>query len=546
MPTSELELYKSCLPKFNLPLTRVLQGMACSTAEVLGDGSSGVRAIRLGNNAAFLLSKPASDTIYERQFYPKLMNVICNSDLRVILLSNPGTGKSVFQFYMLARFLNPALFAGDGGHEQKTSVVRKFGSATPPRVVVRHVLGSSIQVWFLEQQIVHKILGTPIEEVLSCFDPATTLYFFEPNKVKGVEPFADDNEFELSTLATVSPDKSRFHDFQKVASMVYMPVFTEDELVAIGRDMMTRPGFDADLEPLYSDDAIRGRFKTYNGIIRHVLPQNTAALVMVEKNSKRAIAKIDPMQFLVGDLEDQTISHYAAVYTVNKSSFLQTGLMAVNANVLKTLKKRFMEVSLADQMQMLQRYSELGYDPLGGIPSHLFENVVAQHLTSAEGVRWHTRHVNTSAVGKAAKSTTKKGTKRRRVEVESLMPLDLRLRKIVKGKLPLHSAMEPDVLYKSLSASFPFCDMVYKDKDDKIFCIQVSLGRSGKRHVSVGAFNNFCKRIGLEAADQRRLISYVYCPEPKLADKAEVEFENGIELNSSSVWHVDSNYDSGV
>jgi hypothetical protein len=202
-----------------------------------------------------------------------------------------------------------------------------------------------------------------------------------------------------------------------------------------------------------------------------------------------------------------------------------------------------MDESMANQIQILQRYREMGHDPLVGIPAKLFENVVALHLTSAIGVHWHSRRVIVSTGGKSSTKTTKSRSE------EPLMPLKLQLRKLVRGKVPPYAAMETNVLYKSLNDGFPFCDLVYKDEGGKLVCIQVSLKRSGKREVGVGAFKKFCKRMEWTAQpskDQRRLISYVYCPEPKLADKAEVEFENGIELNSSSVWHVDSNYDSGV
>ena len=54
LPPDELESYKACNPVHNEPMTRVLQGLVNSTAEVLGNASSGVRAIRLGSDATAL------------------------------------------------------------------------------------------------------------------------------------------------------------------------------------------------------------------------------------------------------------------------------------------------------------------------------------------------------------------------------------------------------------------------------------------------------------------------------------------------------------
>ena len=519
------------MPKLSKPMTQVLKGLACSTAEVLGNASSGVRAIRIGNNATFLPGMHGGDTIYERQFYPRLVNVICSSSRRVVLLSNPGTGKSVFQFYMLARFLNPALFAGDGGQGQTPCDEYMFGFAVPPKVVVRQVLGDTTEVWFLEQQVVHDIIEKPIGAVLRCFDPATMVYFFEPMKVKGVEPCANDNEFNLSTLATVPPDIGCFHQFQKVANLTYMPVFTEDELLAIGRDMRARPNVRSDLKALYKDDAIRNRFKRYNGIIRHVLPQDMDTLAGLEDVRQPAVNNIDALKFLNGDIVHQTISPYVAVFKVDKSNFSKEGLAVVNDEVREDIVKGFQSIKVTEKMWVLQRYSGKWYKPPEGIPSALFENVVAYHLTSGGGVKWRARIVNVGADGKAAKDT---------------MPLHLQLSKVVKGEVPQYAVMEPNVLYKSSNPNFP---LVYKDKEGKLVCIQVSLERTAKLTVDVGAFQEFCGRIGWEASpseDQLRLMSFVYCPDPKLADKATVEFGDGVELDSYTVWHVNADFGSGT
>ena len=529
--SEEIDFYKSWTPKLNEPRTQVLKGLVCSTAEVLGDASSGVRAIRLGNNATFLPDMLAGDTIYERRFYPRLVNMICSSSRRVVLLSNPGTGKSVFQFYMLARFLNPALFAGDGGQGPTPCDDEMFGFAVPPKVVVRQVLGDTIQVWFLEQQVVYNIDEKTIGAVLRCFDPATMVYFFEPMKVKGVEPFANDDEFNLSTLATVSPDISRFHEFLKVAALKYMPLFTENELLAIGRDMRARPDFDATLKALYEDDAIRNRFKRYNGIIRHVLPQDVDTLEKLEIVREKAVTNVNALQVLAGDLMHQTISHYVAVFKVDESNFSKAGLGVVSAEVLRDIKKRSNALAVTEQIRVLQQYSGMKYKRAEGIPSALFENVVAHHLTSAGGVKWHARTVNVSADGKAAKGTAQ-GT---------MKPLHLQLSKLVEGEVPQYAAMEPDVLYKPFSSNFPMCDLVYKDEEGKLVCIQVSLEGDSRRTVGVGVFQKFCKSMGLEASPSKDLVSFAYCPDPKFANKARV-----VGFDSYTVWHVNADFGSGT
>jgi hypothetical protein len=434
---------------------------------------------------------------------------------------------------MLARFLNPALFAGDGGQGPTPCDEDTFGFAVPPKVVVRQVLGSFTEVWFLEQQVVYTVSRSyPIEEVLSCFDPATMVYFFEPMKVKGVEPAAHDNMFNLSTLATVSPDISRYHEFKKVATRKYMPLFTENELLAIGRDMRARPSFKSALKALYEDDAIRDRFKRYNGIIRHVLPLDAVAVSDLESDREVAVNTVDAAQFLTGDLAAQTISHYVAVFKVDESDFSKVGLAVVNAEVREDIVSRFQKLAVTEQMKVLQQYIGMKHKPTDDIPSALFENVVAYHLTSEKGVKWNERIVNV----RPGKEKT----------VEGPTPLHLQLSALVKGEVPKYAAMEPYVLYKSTSRNFPMCDLVYKDEEGKLVCIQVSLEQKGARTVGVGAFKAFCKHMGWEAPlseDQRRLMSFVYCPNPKFADEAKVDV-SGI-FDSYTVWHVDEDFGTG-
>jgi len=218
----------------------------------------------------------------------------------------------------------------------------------------------------------------------------------------------------------------------------------------------------------------------------------------------------------------------------DESNFSTAGLAVVNAEVRETIVQRFQKLAVTDKMKVLQQYSDMKHKLTEGIPSALFENVVAYHLTSEGGVKWHARIVN---VGPREEET-----------VEGTVPLHLQLSAFVTGTVPQYAAMEPKVLYKSASSNFPMCDLVYKDEEGKLVCIQVSLERKGARTVDVGAFQAFCVHMGWGAspsADQRRLMSFVYCPNPKIADKARVEFSGGVDLDSYIVWHVNADFGSG-
>ena len=189
---------------------------------------------------------------------------------------------------------------------------------------------------------------------------------------------------------------------------------------------------------------------------------------------------------------------------------------------------------MTERVRDLKRYSEMRVGRFGTAPA-IFESVVADHLTSESGVNWRQRICTVSD----DKKTT-------------LLPLVIRLSNLDEGEVPIYDKMEPMVLYKSLNVNFPFCDQVYKEptKDrqrGKLVCIQVSLEAKGKRDVKIGAFERFCDRMGWgdhPSKEQVDLISYVYCPNPVVADKAQVTFEADVRIEKYTVWYVNADFSS--
>ena len=117
--------------------------------------------------------------------------------------------------------------------------------------------------------------------------------------------------------------------------------------------------------------------------------------------------------------------------------------------------------------------------------------------------------------------------------------------------MPIYTAMKTMVLHKSLNVNFLFCDLVYKEngREGRVVCIQVSLEANGKREVTAEAFQKFCERIGWgehPSKEQVDRISYVYCPDPAVADKATVTFEAGVDIDKYTVWYVNKDFSSGT
>jgi len=120
------------------------------------------------------------------------------------------------------------------------------------------------------------------------FDPATTLYLFEPGEYKG-EPYY--LQLECQTFATVSPDLSRYKEFCKNgAQMLYFPCWSLEDLKSAGRYLRDR-----DLLPktdFYSEESIRSRFEEFGGIFQHVFPENPERVYDLITQRERTVRRV--------------------------------------------------------------------------------------------------------------------------------------------------------------------------------------------------------------------------------------------------------------
>ena len=531
--------YKALSPDIEKKQTSILAGLKASTVEVICDEPR-VRAIRLGNGATLGGLDFAGDTIYERDFYPQLVRDMRTARLRVLLLGNSGVGKSMFQYYLLARYMNPAHFQDIGSALPTRRIL--FGSAAPPKVVIRH-LPFAFHVLFLEKGVAHLVTS---HQVLECFDPATTLYFYEPGETHGVEPVGLTHE--LPTLATMSPDESRYKEFKKNAEIMYCPVYTGEELLAIGRDMrQLARGFPDELLDLYSDANINKRFDTFNGIFRYVLPKS-------EKEADRNIAactgyleRMDPSELIdvnPSTLVQRVAGSFALMFMVNRRvdgewDFFRHSFEYAGPHVLEKVREAYMRKSFADILREVRRaHAAVATKPGIDIP-RLFEEVVARFLTSSEGVCWTLRHGDG------------------RTPLKESQYLEGKL-KVLEGSPPAYAEMAVNTLYRPPLPNHAFCDMLYKDRNTgALVCIQVSWNPD--RTVRNGPLGTFCHAVGLcadkdgrftaaEAQNVRDTVQLVFCPRPpsRLCAEANLHFEKGCVLESGAILSMGDGFSSGI
>jgi hypothetical protein len=536
MGSAKFSQYMSLSPTIDDEQSTTLAGMKASTVEVIREEQPRVRAIRLGLGATLSDVSLAADTIYERDFYPQLVRDMRTAKLRVLLLGNSGVGKSTFQFYLLARYMNPEHFQDMGSAPPSRRI--QFGSAAPPKVVIRHLPGrDQFHVLFLEKCVAHRVRSG---DVLDCFDPATTLYFFEPGSTTTVEPKFEG--LKLPTLATLSPSPVRYKEFAKRARTMYFPVYAKEELLAIGRDMRQPARCNPDdLGDLYSDDNISQRFDLYNGIFRYVIPESETDAELTLTARENYLRSLDPIELVdkqPSELIHRVAGTFALLYDVYRRedgewNFLEHTFKYAGSDVVSTIQETYKRADFAGLLRAVRLADEYSKKP-GDNVSWMFEEVVARYLTAESGVCWELR-----PDGKCAAKVPPR--------------LEGKLRR--SGGRPKYDEMKINTLYRPLDSKYPCCDMMYKDEEGTLVCIQVSW--SHERTVDKGPLGKFCHAVGLcadkggdltdaEADRVKERVLFVFCPRPRLYPGARLRFETDRVLEGGAVMCMGEWFTSGI
>ena len=497
------ESYLKFEPTLDSSLTKLMNGLAsCSVSNL----SSDVDLITLSESCLPEDTiESASKFIYARMFYPELLKNI-RKHKKVVLLSNPGTGKSMFQFYYLARLLNPAAFK-DPLPPDST------GSSEIPEVVIRQVGTHIMQIYFVKAKVVHLITTVSVG-VLYCFDPKTTLYFFEPGESK-VEPMWAGTT--MSIFSCCSPDEIRYKEFCKNRGIkLYMPLFTISELQSIGKHMRAQLDFPFDLNSLYSDEGIMKSYNEYGGIIRHVLPTSLSYVKSIEDMKLQAINVADWEQYMRNsNIERSDISHFIVKYVVCRSTFEILSYDLVNTELELKIKKFLKNLTLIKLVELLLSVTNNIIEPAKRLSYEEYFAIVA-----VDGFKWLKR----------SNDVSDQRFKINQKEILSYSDFSLKLKDRVDEEVEFND-MEMDVLYKPLDTKFPFCDSYYKTKlnsdapDDpanvKFVAVSLCFGVSdSSKNREFDTFPKFNKRVKVP---ENIHMEFLHIPHPSVADSVKIK-----------------------
>ena len=509
-------LYDKLGPEPDPTKTDLLVKLATCTKESI---SSDVDIIRIGEDADVGIESLSPSTLYVRQFYPDLLTEI-RKRKRSALIGNPGVGKSFFQFYYLARIMNPDLYG--------PLPPDCFGSTDPPKIVIRQEGTASMSVFDIANRKADKIQGYPIT-VFDCFDPKTTLYLMEPEtSVK--EPHIA--SMSVPTLVTASPLLARYKEFCKNGGVkLFMPVFTLPELLAIGQFLVSIERVPEDLLKEYTPDAISERFGIFGGILRHVLPLSLDYLVESLAARKDAIENSDAHALLSSyTLDKEKISHHIMQYsvdTIGPNRFTSFTLDFVSPSVVTDLQKKLTECSTAEKVLALRRNDETGF--MNEACPKLYEDVIAALLTTDMGVSWQKRD---ACVGGTSKGDSDGWTDQDRFKLGG----------IAHGEPPVFADMKLNTLYVPLKSNFPLVDLLCKVDNNQLVAFQVTRQRKSSKDVSPNAQQIFKEKLGLPDLSPLR---FVLIPSPSFADSAKLASKGDNDLGSYEVWKVPADYGRG-
>ena len=449
---------------------------------------SNMTAIHCGHNLS--KSSLGADILFTRDFYENLLYDI-RAQLRCVLIGNPGIGKSQFQFYYLARIMNPDLF---GPLPPDSN-----GCTDAPKIVIRQV-DNAMTIYDIERRVAYEST-TASRELLKCFDPNLTVYFYEPGGEKEQEPFF--SGLELPIFSTVSPNSKRYKEFTKnKAVKKYMPTYVCDELLAAGNYLLKENCVPDNMNALYSAKEIEKRHTEFGGIIRHVLPTSIEDLDGFRENRRLAIGNCNAREIMssINTIEDGQVSSYIMAMDVERSGpnrFKKLKTVFISPDVEQQVERKVMEITLQERIELLMKNDQSGADDVRS--RFLYESVLSTMFTTPPGVNWTFREAQS------------KEWKEYRLE----------LKRIIRGPCPKFNEMESGVLYWPSEDSFPAVEFFYKSVKGRLIAFQVTRQQSNVKKITESAYRLFLQRVDLEDSTN---VTLILVPLPAMANESSIGF----------------------
>ena len=327
-----------------------------------------------------------------------------------------------------------------------------------PELVIRETSGDVIAYEFETMKAYDIDVPIGLDRPIKLFNPSKVQYLYEPGRL-----VREPHETEVPTFGSFSPKEARYKEFVKNsrAKMLFMPLYTLSELLAIGKYIRN---ISSSYSDLFSEDRIIERYEKYGGIIRHVLPEDEGELKTIETRYEFAMSDIslETVVKLLRSSELLDAGNFICQWTAKQSAtgeydFTSVDRRIASEDILLKLKEKMSSLSMED---MRKRLSDL-YRDNKAVPllPHLLQDYVSLFLT---------------------KEGNKSGFKR------------------IERSVVQYGKMEEGTLYYPTVTNFPACDMYYK-RDEMLYLVQVTTVVRGKKELSTGAIASFLSEIKFDA-----------------------------------------------
>jgi hypothetical protein len=255
-----------------------------------------------------------------------------------------------------------------------------------------------------------------------------------------------------------------------------------------------------------------------------------------------AISKCDAHALLVsGNIEDTDVSHFIMQYVVKtdgKLPFEEYSLDFVNKTVTSQVQNKLDKCSLDDRRVALIRNDEVKTFMTEACPK-IYESVIADLLTSTDGVKWKTRVAQLTS-SESSKSTSNEC---------GWTDFTLKLKRKVLTQPRTFDEMEEMVLYVPQKSNYPFVEFMYK-AEGKLVVFQVTRQTQNSKSFKWTAVSDFLMNICIPDARPLDRVRLIFIPLPSNADTANLKASESVvnpdsgTLKEYEVWKVPSSYDS--
>ena len=465
--------------------------------------------------------QPLSGIIIERSFYPDLLDIIRNQR-KCILTGNAGTGKSYFEFYYLFRLIQAL------PNKDQSKIIPLPGSMPYPDVVLHEIGDSKFVVYFMKEGKAFTV-NLHVQLAIKLFDTSSNLHLIEPEGDILKPPHF--STYIQSFKANSMDLKYGIEEFGKHHPVFYMPIFEFWEFKLIGqyfREKLSQNSANSPYIELYSEENIEKRFKLYNGIFRHVFPQNSDAEEkhLIQRNHALLEAPINLLKIRELD-QIPLISNKLMVIDVPKTgpdAFQQiNNITPAGFDIWSKFFEQDAKITMTEIRERLMKcdtVQSVNFDP------RTYETYFAYFLSTRLLSKVEARSNGVAEIDKELNLTS--------------------IQSIIEISEPVYKSMKINVAYKPSRENYPVADVLLKDDKGDLYLFNMKTQKSTSYvKLEDGAYETLLKNLEMTVEEAKEKMHYVVVPLHSMSKKISISYKKIVQMKSFLILIPNKDYSFG-